>query len=103
KVLGVGVDGVTKQEELHHRHGDDEAQRDGVAPNLDPFLAQQSEQPFDGDHPRNAPCCTASMWMKTSSRRGSTSCQDSAALRMVPMLLSSAERSVPATRTARPN
>src|SRR5260370_408607 len=41
--------------------------------------------------------------MKTSSRRGSTSCQERVALVIARTLPSSADRSVPATRTARPN
>jgi len=40
EVLGIGVDRVAKQEQLHDRQGDDHAQRHRVAPQLDPFLAQ---------------------------------------------------------------
>ena len=52
QVLGVGVDRVAEQKQLHHRQSDDHAQRERVAPHLDPFLAQHSarkrrkEKPF---------------------------------------------------------
>ena len=76
QVLGVGIDRVAEQEQLHDRQRDDEAQRHRVAPHLDPFLAQQRHEPPEGECRHDPLPFTLSMWMNTSSRRGSTSCQE---------------------------
>ena len=49
QMFRVGIDRITEQEQLHDRQRDDQAERHTVAPHLDPFLAQQRIQPFQGE------------------------------------------------------
>jgi len=43
-MLGVGVDGVTEQRELHQRNGDDHPERAAVAPQLQELLEKNREE-----------------------------------------------------------
>src|SRR6516162_10583541 len=44
QMLGVGIDRISEQEELHDREGDDQAQGHWIASNLDPFLVQHGKE-----------------------------------------------------------
>src|ERR1700730_7656710 len=103
KVLGVGIDRVAEQKQLHNRQRDDETQCYRVAPQLQPLLAQESREPPDGQCLQDSSPLTVSMWMNTSSRRGSASCQEVSAPPLGRTAFSSTARSVPAIRRARPN
>ena len=106
QVLGVGVDRVAEQKQLHHRQGDDHAQRQRVAPDLDPFLAQDGQEASEGEaaHAGVLGRGRLSRWMNTSSSCGATSCQASAAPPSSDLVAcSSAARSMPATWIADPN
>src|ERR1700730_8838010 len=103
KVLGVGIDRVAEQKQLQHRQRDVETQGYRVAPHLQRLPAQESREPPDGECLHDPSPFTLSMWMNTSSRRGSASCQVGAAPSLGRMALSSTARSVPAIRRARPN
>src|ERR1035437_269633 len=103
EVLGVGVDRVAEQKQLHHRQRDNESQCYRVAQYLQPLLAQERDESFEGECPHDSSPFTPSMWMKTSSRRGSTSCHKRAPLMPDRMAFSSAAPSVPAMRKACPN
>src|ERR1700736_3632724 len=103
RVLGVGIDRVAEQKQLQHRQRDDETQSYRIAPHLQPLLAQESREAPDGECLHDASPLALSMWMNTSSRRGSASCQEWTAPSRDRMAFSRTARSVPAIRRARPN
>src|SRR5471032_3410732 len=103
QMLGIGVDGVTEQEKLHHRQRDDHAQRQRVAPDLDPFLAQYGEEAPERETVHSAAVPGwLSRWMNTSSNRGGIARQTSAPP-SDRVAVSSAARSMPAMCSADPN
>jgi len=73
EVLRIGVDGIAEQEQLHDRHRDDEAQGERVAGELRPFLAHRAYSRLKENAIMVSLSFRLSMWMNTSSRRGSTS------------------------------
>src|ERR1700736_2730692 len=105
QVLGIRVDRVAEQKQLHHRQGDDHAQREWVSPDLYPFLAQDRQEASKGDAGHEASLAERlSRWMNTSSSRGATSCQTSPRPPSSDLVAcSSATRSRQATWSADPN
>src|ERR1700733_6123283 len=100
-MLGVCVDRVAEQKELHDRQGNDHAQRERVATDLYPFLAQNRHEASDGKAVHAAslaglPSGLLSRWMNTSSSCGVTSFQSIAPPPSVLVACSSAARSMPA-------
>ena len=43
--LGIGIDRIAEQDELHERHAQHHAEGDAVAPHLDELLDQQGNEP----------------------------------------------------------
>src|SRR6202035_4128050 len=103
QILGIGVDRVAKQKQLHDRQRDDEAQCYWIAHHLQPLLSQEGNEPIEGKCSHDSSSFTLSMWMNTSSRRGSASSQDRWPPPLDRSAVSSAARSVPAIRSACPN
>src|SRR5215472_16452677 len=99
QILGISVDRVSEQEQLHDRKDDDQAKRHRIAPHLDPFLAQERAQALEGQAAHLVLSPAVNWWIKTSSRRGSTSCHASSPNERI--ACSSSARSVPPTCSAR--
>src|SRR5262249_7532620 len=97
----VGVDREAEQEELHQRQHYGQTDSRAIAAHLQRFLAQYRKQ--TGEREIVHASVSRSIWMNTSSRRGSTSCQVSSSPSSESIELRSAARFVPATRRARPN
>src|ERR1700722_9141063 len=98
-MLRVGIDRVAEQKQLHHRQGDDHPQRERVAPDLDPLLAQNREEAFEGKGSHDD---LLNRWMNTSSSFGSTSRQ-AISWSTDRVARPRAARSIPAMRSTRPN
>ena len=104
EVLGVGVDRVAEQKQLHHRQRDNESQCYRVAQDLQPLLAQERDESFEGEcpsrflslHAQHVDEYVFEARLDFVPGQGRRSCQSG-------WLISSAARSVPAIRRARPN